>query len=303
MPGMRKLGMDHDYYAWSPIVTRKPLKWPKDARIAFCLIVALEHYEFQFKEGAFVPADVPGGYLGRRPFPDLANYSHREYGNRVGLFRVLEVLDKYGIKATAAIDASVAEHYPDVISECKSRDWEIIGHGQALTQVITSKMTEEEERVHIKGVLDTIGRATGSRPLGWWGPEYGESARTPTILADEGIRYLCDWPNDEQPYPINVPNASMFSLPIMLEFDDVYAHWNRHVPIDRWERLVTEGFDVMYADGAGQPRVLAWTIHPWLIGQPFRIGHLDRILDHILSRAGIWQATGSEIIDWYAKTA
>ena len=127
MPGMRKPGMDNDYYDWSPISTRKPLAWPGGARIAFCLIVALEHYEYQFAEGAFVPADVPGGGLGRRSFPDLAAYSHREYGNRVGLYRVLEVLDKHGIKATAAIDASVAEHYPDVVAECKRRDWEFIG--------------------------------------------------------------------------------------------------------------------------------------------------------------------------------
>ena len=303
MPGMRRPGMDNDYYDYSPISTRKPLAWPGGARVALCVIVALEHYEYRFVDGAFVPADVPGGGLGRRPFPDLAAYSHREYGNRVGLYRVLEVLDKYGIKATAAIDAAIAEHYPEVVAECKSRGYEFIGHGKALTQMITSNMTEDQERAYIKSALDTVEHATGSRPRGWWGAESGESTRTPAILAEEGINYVCDWPNDEQPYPMKVPKGAMYSLPTMIEFDDVYAHWNRHVPLERWARIVTEGFDVMYADGAAQPRLLAWTIHPWLIGQPFRIRHLDNILGHILGRAGIWQATGGEIIDWYAGNA
>ena len=101
---------------------------------------------------------MPGGGLGRRPFPDLAAYSHREYGNRVGLYRVLEVLDKYGIKATAAIDATIAEHYPDVVAECKSRGYEFIGHGKALTHMITSNMTEDEERAYVKSALDTVER-------------------------------------------------------------------------------------------------------------------------------------------------
>ena len=164
MPGMRRPGMDNDYYDYSPISTRKPLAWPGGARVALCVIVALEHYEYRFVEGAFVPADVPGGGLGRRPFPDLAAYSHREYGNRVGLYRVLEVLDKYGIKATAAVDASIAEHYPDVVAECKSRGYEFIGHGKALTHMITSNMTEDEERAYVKSALDTVEHATGSRP-------------------------------------------------------------------------------------------------------------------------------------------
>ena len=302
MPGMRKPGMDQDYYDWSPIVSRKPLKWPGDARVAFCVIVALEHYEFEIAEGAFVPADVPGG-LGRRSFPDLLAYSHREYGNRVGLYRVLEVLDRYNIRATAAIDAKIAEHYPVIVDECKRRDWEFIGHGQALTQVISSNMTEDQERDYIKGTLEAIQRATGSPARGWWGPEYGESTRTPAILGEHGIRYLCDWPNDEQPYPLKVPTGPMYSLPIMMELDDVYASWTRKVPIERWARMVTEAFDVMYDDGKTQPRLLAWTIHPWLIGQPFRIEHLDRILDHICNRADVWKATGSEIIDWYSKGA
>ena len=105
-------------------------------------------------------------------------------------------------------------------------------HGKALTQVITSNMTEEQERDYIKSALDTVESATGSRPRGWWGAESGESTRTPAILAEEGVNYVCDWPNDEQPYPMKVPHGSMYSLPTMIEFDDVYAHWNRHVPLN-----------------------------------------------------------------------
>ena len=260
-----------------------------------------------FVEGAFVPRRCPRRRPRTAPLPRPRRLlTPRVRHNRVGLYRVLEVLDKYGIKATAAIDASIAEHYPDVVAECKSRGYEFIGHGKALTQMITSTHDRRRgggptSRAHWPPSNAPLARAP--RRVGG-APSPGESTRgRPAILAEEGVNYVCDWPNDEQPYPMKVPKGAMYSLPTMIEFDDVYAHWNRHVPLERWARIVTEGFDVMYADGATQPRLLAWTIHPWLIGQPFRIRHLDNILGHILARAGIWQATGGEIIDWYAENA
>ena len=297
MPGERKPGMDHDLYEWSPIIARPALKWPDNARVALCIIVCLEHYEWRPSPDAYAPPNLTG-YLGRRPFPDITNFSHREYGNRLGIFRLMEVLDKYGIRATAAVNAKVADHQPFLIPKCLDRGWEFIGHGITANRMITSQMSEEQEREYIMESLGALERATGRRPVGWFGPEYGESSRTPALLTEEGVRYLCDWPNDEQPYPLKVPVGKMTSLPLMFELDDSIALWNRRLLPSRWARMLMEAFDVLYQDGGRSGRLLALNLHPWIIGQPTRISYLDGALEYISRRAGVWKATGQEIIDW-----
>ena len=298
MPGMRKYGMDHDYYPWSPIVSRPPLRWPGGARLALCVIVCLEHYEWDPPASAYMPPNLPGG-VGRRPFPDNHHHSRREYGNRLGVFRVMEVLDRYGIRATAAIDATVAEHYPALVEECRKRDWEFIGHGVTVNRMITSRMSQEEERRYIEVSLSAVERATGRRPVGWLGPEFGESTHTPAILAEAGVKYLCDWPNDEQPYRMSVPSGTIVSLPLMLELDDSFALWERHLSPEQWSRMLVEASRVMYRDSAHSGRLLAFTLHPWLVGQPYRIKYLDDALARLCRLRGIWKATGGEIASWY----
>ena len=298
MPGSRSVGMDQDYYDWSPIVTRPVLRWPGGARVALCVILCLEHYEWGPPTDGDMAANFPGG-VGRRPFPDNHHFSRREYGNRVGIFRVMDVLDKYGIRATVAMDATVAQNYPYVVQECLRRGWEFIGHGISVNRMITSNMSEEEEQGYIRTALSAVEQAVGRRPTGWLGPEYGESTRTPALLAKEGIRYVCDWPNDEQPYRMKVPQGTMVSLPVMLDLDDTIAHWERHIPIEGWARMVGDAFDVMYKDGGWDGRLLVLNLHPWLIGQPHRVPQLDAALAHICRRAKVWKATGEEIVTWY----
>lgn len=300
MPPERRFGMDHEHYAWSPIVTRGVLRWPEDARVALCVIVNLERMEWSPPEGSYQSAALSGG-LGRRPFPDYARVSHRDYGHRVGIFRVLDVLDSHGIKATVAMDTKTAEGYPYLIRHCLGRGCEIIGHGISASQMITSKMSEKEEREYIRASVEALRRATGRAPAGWLGPEYGESSRTPGLLAQAGIRYVCDWVNDEQPYPMKTDRGELHALPIMLELDDVNALWDRRVTIDRYAELLKESFDTLYRDGAQNGRVLVLNLHPWLIGQPFRVGYLDDALGYMMQRQGVWAATGSQIVDWYRE--
>jgi peptidoglycan/xylan/chitin deacetylase (PgdA/CDA1 family) len=219
----------------------------------------------------------------------------------VGVFRVLEVLEKHGIKPTVAMDALTAENYPYLVRHCVGRGCEFIGHGIAVTQMITSEMSEEEEERHIRSSVEALRKTTGSAPLGWLGPEYGESARTPQLLARAGVRYVCDWVNDEQPYPMNTTRGELYCLPIMLELDDVKALWDRRVPVARYGAMLKEAFDEMYRDGAENGRLLVLNLHPWLIGQPFRIGHLDSALGHMMAQAGVWAALGSEIVEWFRQ--
>lgn len=293
-----RAGMDHEHYDWSPLnAQRAKIEWPRKARVALCVIVVLEHAEWKQPPDSFQVANLAGGY-GWGPFPDVTAWSHREYGHRVGVFRVLDVLQKHGIRPTIAMDALTAEHYPFLVRHCLARG-EIIAHGISANRMITSRMSEEEERGYIRTSIEAVTRATGTAPNGWLGPESGESARTPQLLAASGIRYVCDWANDEQPYRMNVPAGELHALPVSLPLDDINALWDRHIDIDRYETMIRETFETLHSEGADNGRLLVLTLHPFLIGQPFRIGGLDAALDHIATYDGVWAATGSEVIEWY----
>ena len=298
MPAERRFGMDHEHYDWSPLSTRGILRWPDNARLALSVVVTLEHMEWMPPEGSFQAANLAGGSAAR-PFPDYARISHREYGHRVGIYRVLDVLERHGIRPTVAMDALTANNYPYLVRHCLDRGCEIIGHGISVSRMITGNMPEQQEREYIQESLDALREATGVAPTGWMGPEYGESERTPRLLGEAGVRYLCDWANDEQPYPLKVPVGELYALPVMLELDDVVAMAQRKVTIDRYATMLRESFDQMYDDGAGNGRAMVLSLHPWLIGQPFRIGSLDEALAYMMRRQGVWAASGAEVVDWY----
>jgi allantoinase len=292
MPGERKLGQDHPYYDWSPIVKRAPLRWPNNARVALAVIVNLEHWDWQ------LPPDDPAAPPG--PFrPDIATFSFREYGNRIGVFRVLRILDKYAIKPTIAMDKAVAEHYPFLVQECKNRGLEVIAHGVTARRVIHAKMTTDVERAYIRDSIEAVAKATGKRPVGWLGPGFQESMNTPSLLAAEGIRYVCDWSNDEQPYHMKVPQGELFSLGVDLDLDDDYIHFTGRRLIGEFKQIIQDTFDGLYSDGAKSGRTMVLNIHPWIFGQPWRSKYLDAALAHMNKSPAVWKASGQEIVDWY----
>ena len=180
MTAQRSFGMDHPHHEWSPIISRPSLRWPENAPVALCVILVLEHMEWEAPDGSFQVANLSGGSA-PRAFPDYARVSHREYGHRVGIFRLLDVLEKHGIRPTIAMDAITAENYPYLVRHCLDRGCEVIGHGISVSRMITSNMTEGEEREYIQTSIDAVTRATGTAPRGWLGPEYGESQRTPQL--------------------------------------------------------------------------------------------------------------------------
>jgi allantoinase len=291
---------DRVYHGDSTIVRRPPLEWPGCHRAAFSVVVCAEYYELQPPDDAFVPPNVPGGF-GRAPYPDVRAFSQREYGNRVGIFRVMEALDKHQIRATAAADAVIATRYPYLIEQFQKRNWEIAGHGYSLTRVISNRMSEEQERNYIRASLDAVGKACGTRPDGWHGPEYGESERTPALLAEFGVKYVLDWPNDEQPDLMNTPSGSIVSIPMALELDDVITHYHRRIGLARWRQAVAEALDQLLAEGDTGGRHLVLAVHPWLIGHPHRIGYLEDVLADAASRSDLWIATAGEIADFYTE--
>ena len=302
MPAQRCFGMDHEHYDWWPIIKRGTLRWPGNARVAVCVIVNLEYLEWSPPKGSFQSSTIAGG-RGSRPSPNYLRFSHREYGHRVGIFRVLDVLEKHGIKATVAMDALTAENYPYLVRHCASRGCEFIGHGISVSRMITSSMSEEEERQYIQTSLEALRSSTGNVPLGWLGPEHGESFRTPQLLAEAGIRYVCDWANDEQPYPMKTRRGKLLSLPTLMDLDDVDALLDRRVPIEAYAKLLKDAFEILYRNGARSGRMMVLNLHPWLIGQPFRIGFLDDALAYIMRHKDVWAATGWEITEGYRRSS
>lgn len=293
-------GPDHNHHGYLPFdATRPRLIWPGRVPVALCVLVTLEHLEWEDPEGGYVSPTLAGGY-GRRPHPDITRWSHREYGHRVGIFRILEVLGRHGVTPTVAMDALTARHYPFLVEHCLGLGAELVGHGISASRMITSRMSEAEERDYIAESLETLRTAAGRAVTGWFGPEYGESNRTPALLAEAGVRYVCDWVNDEQPYRMTVPAGDLYALPITYPLDDVNALWDRRIEVRRWAAAITEGFDRLREDGATNGRVLVLNLHPWLTGQAFRIHHVDDMLAHIVASGSVWATTGSGIVEWYA---
>jgi allantoinase len=298
MPAERRPGMDHDHYAWSPLPSRPVLRWPDGRQLALCVVVLLEHYEWEPPATAY-SLRRPSGGIFPLPAPDYVRLTHREYGHRVGIFRVLDTLDRHSIPATVAMDALTAEHYPWLGRHCVRRGCELMAHGVAASRLVTSRMDETEERATIDRSVAAISELTGRAPAGWFGPEGAESARTPTLLAEAGFRYLCDWPNDEQPYALTTGRGDLTALPMFLETDDEFALWTRRVSVERWAELVVDAATRLHDDGATTGRLLVLTLRPWLVGQPFRIGALDEALRAVMGLPAVWAANGTAITDWF----
>ena len=307
-PAVHQHGMDHPYYEWSPLPSRSRFEWPGRSPLAVGAVIVLEHVEWEPPPDAYSLRRRSGG-LARLPAPDYPQLTIREYGHRVGIFRLLDLLDRHGIAATVAVDVLTAEHYGWLVSHLAQRRCEIAGRGIAATRLITSKNTEADEREAIALSLDAIESAAGVRPTTWFSAEGVESFRTPALLAEAGIDTVLDWPNDEQPVlmttegvlaGVSRPEATepMVSLPLFLEADDEFALWHRRVPLDGWREIVTGAAARMHRDGAEHPaggRLLMLTLRPWLAGQPFRIPTLDAALTQVTALGNIHTATASQL--------
>jgi peptidoglycan/xylan/chitin deacetylase (PgdA/CDA1 family) len=283
----------HDRFAYSPIVDRPPLRWPNGARVAVWVIPNIEHFLFD-RPSTSITA-VTTAFV-----PDVLNYSWRDFGLRVGIWRMMDIMERYGVKGTVALNADVCEHYPRVIEAGKQLGWEWMGHG-ANNSTLLANIEEGAERKLINHVVETIGRATGKRPRGWLGPALTETHNTLDILAEAGIEYVSDWVNDEQPYYMRVKKGSMVSIPYSCEINDIPAILDGKQSPESFGRMIRDQFDVLYEDGAKSGRVMSICLHPFLIGHPFRAKYFAEALAHITSRREVWLATGSEIIDAYRK--
>lgn len=288
----RSPGMDHGHYAFEALPKRPAIAWPDGARTAFSVFLYLEHWEVDAPADAVTDPRMKDSVA---PFyPDYRTSTRMDYGNRVGIFRLFELLDRHGLEVTVPVNAMALERTPSLVEECLKRGYELAGHGISANRMLSSKMSETEERDTIGRCLDGIERASGIRPTGWVGQDYGQSARTPKLLAEAGLDYVCDWPNDDAPYLMTHKTPaghSLVSLPNQAEWDDVQMLWHRKVETSRYPAIVGEAFDVLHAEGG---RYFGLHLHPWLFGVPYRTRYLRDTLD-LLRYSDVWQATAGAV--------
>ena len=295
----RSHGMDHELYAWSMLEQRPPVAWPGGARIALWVNVALQFFPLNQAGKPFPP---PGGMT--TAYPDLRHFTLREYGNRVGIFRFLKTFDRLGVKPTFAMNTALAERNPYLTRKLVERGDEIICHGWDMDSPHYGGMDGDEERALVSRSLDSLRSLTGQPVSGWISPGKSQSANTPAILVEHGVEYMCDWINDDMPYRFATAAGPITAMPLSLELEDRFLIMHNLHSETEYTQQICDAFDFLYAEAGEQGgRMLALSIHPWMLGQPHRIGALEAALGYIMGHDGVWSAGAGEICrSWQAAS-
>jgi peptidoglycan/xylan/chitin deacetylase (PgdA/CDA1 family) len=283
--------LPHERFAYSAIRDRAPWKLPKGARLAVWTIVNVENWDIERPMARQVIPPPAGASV----IPDVPNWAWHDYGMRVGFWRLHEALARRKIRATTAINASVCQAYPVVAQAMLDARWEFMGHG--LVQGAMHLL--DDQRASIRQSMELLERFTGKRPKGWLGPGLTETWETLDLLREEGVEYVCDWVNDDQPYTIQTSTGPMVSVPYTMEINDLPMMLLQHHRADELLRRGRDQFERLYGEGARQPRVMAIAVHPYISGVPHRIKYFEALYDHIRRQKGVWLATGEEIYEWY----
>jgi allantoinase len=283
-----------DRLAYSAITQRAPLKLPGGARMAVWTITNVEAWEATKP----MPRTVITPPAGGSPIPDIPNWCWHEYGNRVGFWRLLKVYDEFDIPGVMNINGSALAAYPDIVQAATERKWEFVGHG--FTQ--RNMQAVPDERDDIRKTAEAIAAATGKRPRGWLGPGLTETWETPDLLAEEGYDYVADWVLDDQPVWLKTRGKPIVSLPYTQECNDVAMMLIQHHKASEFYDRAIDQFEQIYADAEDSARVMAISVHPYIMGAPHRTKYFRRIFENIRQRPDVLFWTGGQIIDWYLRT-
>lgn len=294
----RSYGMDHDLYDWSMLEDRPAIEWPGGKRVALWVNVALQFFPLDQRGKPFPP---PGGMT--TAYPDLRHYTLRDYGNRVGIYRIFKALDTYGVTASCAINARLAERAPYLLGRVVERGHEVLCHGWDMDTPHYGGMDRDEEAEIIARSLGVLREASGQPVRGWLSPGKSQSGNTPALLVEHGVETMADWINDDMPYAFRTPRGEITNLPLSTELEDRFIIMANGHSESEYADQVMDAFDFLLeeAQDAGG-RLLALNIHPWMLGQPHRIGALEQALAHIMAQGEVWSAAPSEIRSaWVAQ--
>lgn len=278
---------DHGRYPYAAIEDRPDFSWPGAKRLAVYIALNLEHYAFG--EGLREEL-VVGGHE-----PDVLNFAWRDYGNRVGAWRLKALLEGLGFPVTLLVNAELYEHAPELIAAFRAAGHEIAAHGRTNSEA-QGLLPEAAEAALIAEATAAIARHQGARPRGWLGPWLSESEVTPDLLQEAGYDYLLDWCHDDQPVWMTTRSGRILAMPYPQELNDSASIVGRRVSANDFAQMMIDQFDEMLEQSQDQPLVYAVALHPYVMGQPFRLRQFRRAMEHIAARRDrLWLTTAGEI--------
>jgi peptidoglycan/xylan/chitin deacetylase (PgdA/CDA1 family) len=282
----------HNRYAYSPITGRAVYDWPEGRRLAIYVALNLEWFSFGEGLGAEL---CPGG-----PPPDVLNYAWRDYGNRVGVFRLADLFSELKLPVSLLVNAQMYEHAPQAVAAFP--DAEIIGHGRTNSER-QGDLSEDDERALIAETTAIVEKRSGQRPRGWLGPWISQSHNTPDLLQEAGYTYLLDWCHDDQPVWMATRGSRILSVPYPQELNDIPQIVARKREGADFADMIVDAFEIMQTECARRPLVMGLALHPYLVGWPHRFKHLARALRHIVSKADerVWFTTSGAIAEYAAS--
>lgn len=283
-------------FDYSPITRRPDYRWPNGAGLAVYLGFNIEHFAFGEGMGAGIgPAS---------PQPDVLNYAWREYGNRVGAWRCLELFDELQLPSAALINTALYDHCPELVAACQARGDELVGHGHTNAER-QGVLAEAAERELIASCRERIERESNVAPQGWLSPWISESPHTTDLLAETGYTYTLNWCHDDQPVRMRTRSGKDFwSVPYPQELNDIPMIVARQMDGKDFAQMIVDNFDEMLRQARRQPLVMGIALHPYIVGQPYRLLHLRRALERIARARDenqIWMTTPGAICDHAAR--
>lgn len=288
---MRRHGMDHDLYSWSNLFERAPISWPNGSKVLTWIVIDLEWFPI-------VPNDKPfraPGHM-QTAYPDYRHYTSRDYGSRVGVYRLLDALDKAGARASIAANAAIAARYPALIADIVAAGHEIIAHSTDMNGTIATGVDEDDERRIIADTLSELEKATGTRPTGWLSIARSQSFNTPALLAEAGLSYMCDWVNDDLPYRMRTSKGPILNLPLNHELSDRQILNVQQQSMASYCQQMQDAFAWLAGEAETfGGRMLSLNVTPYITGLPYRMAEFDRLLQWLAAQPGHGFATGGEI--------
>lgn len=279
---------------YSAIVDRKPLKLPRGVRVVVWPIVNVEVWDI----GRPMPRQALPPPTGITRLPDVPHWAWHEYGNRVGFWRLKAALDKFKITPSLSINARVCEDYPRIARAAHAAGWEFMGHSYDQRPI----HLEPNQRATIRKTVSVIKKFTGKPPVGWLGPGFTQTLDTPEHLVEAGIKYICDWPIDDEPVEIATAKGPLLTLPYSIELNDIALMIVQHQSPQELFTRTMDYFERLYAESAARAKIMSIAVHPYISGTPFRIKYFEQTLAALKKKRGVVFWTGEEIMHWYRSS-
>ncbi|MBK20271.1 MAG: polysaccharide deacetylase [Rhodospirillaceae bacterium] len=289
-------------YDFVPPPKRKPLKWPNGKRLVVQVTLNLEFWDMMKESDQpyyaggppALPDPMPGNVL------DVPNFSWREYGQRAGIWRLIDIFDGVGVPSSCTLNAKLGLERRDIVEAAKDRGWELVCHNYEQGDLLTNYQSDPAaEEALIDSALKVYEEVVGRKSPGWLSSSLRSTPNTPEIIARKGMKFICDYMNDEQPYLMQTDSGPIVAIPYSIEVNDFGFFLRRNFTTSQTIEMLKEQFDQLYLESAETGKIMSVGLHPHVSGHPFRVRAIREFLEYANSFDDVWWATREEIADWY----